>query len=369
MFIVAPRSKSWRRRLARAGYAIEGKIDVVKARLYSERDVYVRPYRWYASAETITLRGRILRDNGLLASQDDDSLWDNLLNSYRRFNSDELAYGEFTVAFGDQTQTAQADEEGYFDVELPLEKRLAAGWHSAELSLADGAPVSAPFLVVGDSAEYGIISDVDDTILQTHATNLLRVAQLTFLGNARTRLTFPGVAALYHALSKNGRNPLFYVSSSPWNLYDLLNDFIDMQGIPAGPMALRDLGIDRNKLITTGHGSHKLANIERILNTYPALPFILIGDSGQEDPEIYSDVAHRYPGRIQAIYIRDVSDGVRDVAVEALSQSVREMGTDMFLIPDSLLAAEHAARKGWVAAETVRLVSAEIETRDDLLAL
>ncbi|HFC12424.1 MAG TPA: DUF2183 domain-containing protein, partial [Anaerolineae bacterium] len=303
----------WRERLIRLGYAAEGRFDRIKyraaERFQPDRVSYVQPYRWYAGAKMIQVRGRVLQNNGLATAEADDNIWDNILNTYRRFNSDELPHAEVTVRFGEQEIVVEADEEGYFTAQLATEKPLAAGWHSAEVSLADSEPVDAPFLVVSDvadSAEFGIISDIDDTILKTNATNLLRAAQLTILGNAHTRLAFAGVAAFYRALSHDGRNPIFYVSSSPWNLYDLLDDFIIAQEIPTGPLCLRDLGIDRNKFITTAHGQHKLAQIEAILTTYPDLPFILIGDSGQKDPEIYSEIVSRFPNRVLAIYIRDV---------------------------------------------------------------
>ena len=96
------------------------------------------------------------------------------------------------------------------------------------------------------------------------------------------------------------------MSSSPWNLYDLLVDFLDLNGIPAGPLMLRDFGLRYEPTAGSGHLGHKLKEMRQILQAYPQLQFILIGDSGQEDPEIYREVVKEFPGRILAIYIRDV---------------------------------------------------------------
>ena len=117
--------------------------------------------------------------------------------------------------------------------------------------------------------------------------------------NARTRLPFAGVSAFYKSLQlgRNGKrnNPFFYVSSSPWNMYDLLHDFLDINEIPQGPILLRDFGLEKDKLFRSDHMGHKYKEIENILLTYPELNFVLIGDSGQEDANIYREVVKNYP--------------------------------------------------------------------------
>ena len=215
-------------------------------------------------------------------------------------------------------------------------------------------------LVPPSDCDFGVISDIDDTVVRTQATNLLKMARITFLGNARTRLPFKGVAAFYQALqqgpAEDGRNPLFYVSSSPWNLYDLLVHFFELQGIPQGPLLLRDLGLDREKFIQTGHRHHKRAQIERLFLRYPDLAWILIGDSGQKDPEIYRDVVRRHPGRVLAIYIRDVSRRRRDRAVRALGDAASDEGVPLHLVADTAEAAEHAAASGFITPGAVAAV-------------
>ena len=359
----------WRRLMTSLGYSAETQLDAIKARFFSrmesDRRVYVQPYRWYGTPDRLAVRGRVLRDNGLSAALDEDSLWDNLLNSYRRFSSDEVPFAQLRVRFGEQVVDVETDEEGYFSAEIHTTQPLAPGWHSAEVILPDDAITVAECLVVDDSAEFGVISDIDDTILETHATNLLKVARLTFLGNARTRLPFAGVAAFYNALQR-GRNPIFYVSSSPWNLYDLLVDFMAEQDIPAGPLNLRDIGIDQNKFITTGHGNHKIEKIRAIMDSYPSLPFVLIGDSGQHDPEIYREIAARYPGRVHAIYIRDVAADERDVEVKLIADGIDS--AEMLLVSDSIAAARHAQSLNLIAADQLAVIEADVRESVDRLA-
>jgi phosphatidate phosphatase APP1 len=154
-------------------------------------------------------------------------------------------------------------------------------------------------------------------------------------------------------------NPIFYVSSSPWNLYDLLVDFLEINKIPKGPLFLKDYGFTHNKLFTESHGVHKPKQIRNILNAYPHLNFILIGDSGQHDPEIYAEVIKEFPGRILASYIRDVSVDERDIEVKNISDGILHHKVEMILAENSYSAAEHAASKGFINPEMLPLIKAD----------
>lgn len=170
--------------------------------------------------------------------------------------------------------------------------------------------------------------------------------------NARGRVVMPGVPDLYRALQRGTTgadlNPFFYVSSSPWNFYDLLDQFLALHGIPAGPVMLQDYGVDDGKLIYAPHDVHKRTQIEEIFRTYPYLPFVLIGDSGQRDPEIYRAIASRFPDRIRAIYIRDVTGSVRDAEVRAIAEELTRAGTAVALISTSEAIAGHARSIGLI---------------------
>ena len=183
------------------------------------------------------------------------------------------------------------------------------------------------------------------------------------LENARTRLPFPGVAAFYRALERGTLpaeqrdNPIFYVSSSPWNLYDVIAGFLEAQEIPVGPMLLRDWDIGPSFL---RNREYKLAQIREILRTYPALPFMLVGDSGQEDPEIYSALVSEFPDRILAIYIRNVSaHPERSEAIRVLAEQVSAAGSSLVLADDTLTVARHAAAHGWIRDDALAEIGTE----------
>jgi phosphatidate phosphatase APP1 len=216
-----------------------------------------------------------------------------------------------------------------------------------------------------------VISDIDDTVVETGVTKRLAMARTVFLGNARTRLPFKGVAAFYQALVEGvqagGPNPIFFVSGSPWNLYDLLAEFMDLHDIPRGPLLLRDFGFDREKLLHAETREHKLECIRPILDLYPGLSFLLIGDSGEQDPEIYREVVREYPGRVRAIYIRHVATApARENEVLAIAREVREQGVAMLLVKDTEAASVHALAEGWIRPE--KLSEVRQEKRKDQVA-
>jgi phosphatidate phosphatase APP1 len=166
-------------------------------------------------------------------------------------------------------------------------------------------------------------------------------------------LPFPGVAAFYDALEKGGggtrSNPIFYVSSSPWNIYDVIAEFLDIQKIPRGPLILRDWDIGLEMLAASRHADHKSAIIRDILALHPAMQFILIGDSSQQDPEIYQRIVAEFPNRVKAIYIRDVTrNNERSESVKKLAAEVLAAGSTLVLAEHTLDAAKHAADQGWI---------------------
>ena len=333
-----------------------------RVRRYVDRDPYmIAGYRTYGSATRVLVRGRAMEDEGVRSAGDEDSVWRNLLNSYRRIESDPLPHARVRATVAGTSAELTADDEGFFSGWLDLPRALESnGWVPVELELlaptsGTGAPVraGAEALLAPPSARFMVISDIDDTVLQSHVTSVVQAFRTVLLGNARTRLPFPGVAAFYRALhtgaSGGEENPVFYVSSSPWNLYDLLVDFLAHQGIPTGPLTLRDWDIDPRVLVGRHLKAFKSEAIHEIMRTFAALPVILIGDSSQRDPEIYRDIVREYPDRVLAVYIRDVKrTPERRAALAALVREVEAARSVLVIADDTLAAARHAAERGYI---------------------
>lgn len=356
---------SWQRVLATVAYNVEEHFDALKFRLRKRlgrlNAVVMLPYRGYGTREQFTLKGRVIENRNISAASDNDSVWRNLLNMYRRFSSDEIRGARVQARFGSVVQEAITDENGYFEFAFapdPQQLDPKRHWYDVTLELREypgprlaETLCTAQVLLPPSDAEFGIISDLDDTVIQSDVAHLIKLARNTFLKNARTRLPFEGVAAFYQALQAGTRgnfNPIFYVSSSPWNLYDLISDFFEIRGIPSGPLFLTDIGVTEQQLIKPNRRRHKLGLIDTLLTTYSALPFILVGDSGEIDAEIYTQAVLDHPGRIKAIYIRDVGDARRSREIEKMAAQVKAAGSELLLVKDTLAAADHAAQRGFI---------------------
>jgi phosphatidate phosphatase APP1 len=325
----------------------------------------VLSYRGFGTCQRVRVRGRVLEYRAIKPSSERRSFLDSAYASYQRYATRELGGRTVRVQWGDHSWTASSDEEGFvsIDVDPPLS---AGGWYDVEFTLAGGSgphrSSKGHAFVIDRRSEFGVISDLDDTVIVTNVTNLAKRAHALFLSEARTRLPFPGIARFYTALheGKSGArlNPMFYVSSSPWNLYEHVNEFLELHDIPYGPILLRDWGLTRTGFAPNGKHDHKLSKIHEILELTAPLPFILIGDSGQRDPELYAQVVAHYGSRIRSIYIRNASPrAARSAELERLARDVEARGTEFLAIDDTVAAAKHAASRGWIRWDEVEEVA------------
>lgn len=371
---------TWQEALTHLAYGLETNFDTLKYRLaerfHAGKPLMIVPYRGYGTPARLYMKGRVLEDKPVASAADNDTIWQNLANMYRRLESNEVPGARVRVSAAGAQEEAVADEEGFFEVYLEPRRPLTPDglWQPVRLELlAPQRERQGPVVATGQvlvplpSARFVVISDIDDTVIHTDATSLLRMARNVFLGNARTRLPFKGVAAFYRALfygaGGHELNLLFYVSASPWNIFDLLSDFFNLREIPVGPVLfLRDWGLTQDEILPTDLRKYKLAAISKILELYSALPFILLGDSGQADPEIYEEVVIAHPQRVLAVYIRNVSrDPQRPEAIKALAQEVVAAGSTLILAENTSPMAEHAAAQGWIAPAALAGIAAEKE--------
>lgn len=325
-----------------------------------DKPVAVANYIGFGRPDYLFLTGRVLRDRGIRRGER-DGLLDNVVNNFKRFNSREIIGAGVRVTWGPHSFERTTDSEGYFHVEhhCPPDEHVASQhglWQEAEIEVLrtphhdDVNFVTHANIVVPDVAEFGVISDIDDTILQTDVTSRFKLKTMvhTIIKNATNRRAFAGVSDFYQALSTGadgeGFNPFFYVSNSPWNLYDLLRDFLQLNHFPRGPILLRDFGLP-NEDATFSYKTHKADMVGKVLSIYPDLPFILVGDSGEHDTDIYLEAARNNPGRILKIYIRDVRHERRAQRIEALIERQADIAVKLVGSYDEALA--DARANGW----------------------
>ncbi len=268
----------------------------------------IAPYLGYATPDHLVVRGRVLAAQRVDKPHAEQGRMRNLQQMLRMFLTDEVAGVTVTA----QGVTALSDEEGYFTLHLPRGDQV--GWVDITVN-AEEISAICPVRVAGPEAGYLIISDIDDTIMLTGAWSLPRNIWTTLTGNALTRQVFADAVRLIEVLAEDGRNPVYFVSSSPWNLHDFLQAVFARAGLPRAPMFLRDYGISETQFITGTHGDHKGQAIDALLAAHPDLPCILIGDTGQHDSQVYAAAAERHPGRISRVILRDAGGtGSEEVA-------------------------------------------------------
>lgn len=273
------------------------------------KNLRLLPYFGYSTPDKIIIRGRALEADTSRASNDTPSMVDDLAAMAALFMTKEVEGEEITI--GDATATS--DEEGYYRLELPRKSPLP-GWTEAVVKAErTGEIVHHPVLITSDTAEYGVISDIDDTIVQTKAWSTRKNLWTSVTGSVGSRYIYPDATTLLKMMagSMSGRkNPVFYVSSSPWNLHGFLDAVFMANGVVRGPKFLSDFGMDPTKMIADEPAAHKADAIDTVLAANPDLKFYLIGDSGQHDPVIYRDAVLRHPGRIKGVFIRTPGPGM-----------------------------------------------------------
>jgi len=294
----------------------------------------------------------VLQDERFRPAREAERRWRNLVAFFKRMESDVIPGARLRARYDNSSAATASDRQGYFQVQIAAKART--GWNEVALELADNREIRARarVLVPPPEAQFGVVSDIDDTVVYSNVLSKWRMILTIAFSNARTRKPFKGVGAFYRALHR-GVNPVFYVSKSPWNLYAPLVEYLEVQGLPLGPLVLRDVGLRMNR-------NHKAQAIEAILRTYPALKFVLIGDSGEQDPEIYAEIVRRFPQRIRAIYIRSVDPSrARISVVQKLIETLASTDCQLVLAPDSEFAAAHAAAEGLIAPEELANVRAD----------
>ena len=339
----------------------------------------ILPYRKFGTPDRLRIGGRVVEDRGVLTAAHTDSTLANIGLTLRRYAAYEVPGAKVRIQFGAETDTIVTDAKGFFEIEIepssPILPPTGESWLSVELNLV-AAPneasrpldAKAHVLIPPASARFGVISDVDDTIVKTGATNFLKHWRTVVQNSAEARVPFRGLAPFYRALHAGcggaEGNPIFYISSSPWNLYDLFERYLVLHQIPLGPILLRHVGIGPGRWPGGSHHANKLAQIERVLKAYPDLPFILVGDSGQHDAEIYSEATRLHPGRIAAVYIRDVTADDRDLRAKGVLEPMKAQGVRWTYGPDLIEAAEDAAGGGWIPSSALTEIRAAVADPD-----
>ena len=267
-------------------------------------------YRGIANKHQVYLCGHAFRYHRVKLLSGHHREIHNFKQMLRRFKLKPMKEAEVLVRLNNDPEPIhlRTDRKGFFEITLDrvFEKE---GWYPYSMQLPGHLQVFESEFLVSLKPATGVISDIDDTILVSHSRGVIKKLRLVLFFNALTRKAFPGIVDFYNKLkefkNQRSRNLFFYVSRSEWNLYDFLVDFFEINQLPKGIFLLDNLKTRLEHLIRTGAQSRteKVKHIEFILNFYPNMKFVLIGDTGQHDMDIYHQVCQDYPDRVEAVLI------------------------------------------------------------------
>ncbi len=262
----------------------------------------VTPFPGYASVEWVRVLGRVLivppvkpRATGEFAS----------VRGWRSFAAVPVGFAQVSIRIADVTHEVVADRGGVIDTVLP--GRLDPGWQTLEMSVEGGDPIETRIFVVGPDVTFGVVSDVDDTVMVTTLPRPLVAAWNSFVVDEHARQPVAGMAVLMERLVReNPGSPVVYLSTGAWNVAPTLNRFLTRHLFPPGAMLLTDWGPTHDRWFRSGK-DHKLTNLDRLAREFPNVRWLLIGDDGQHDDELYTAFTREHPDHVAGIAIRRLS--------------------------------------------------------------
>ncbi|MFP4541461.1 MAG: App1 family protein [Opitutales bacterium] len=357
---------AWRRALRRLRFLLWRSLH----REQGQASLVLEPYRGCGTPQRVYLMGRVYRQ-ALAGAAWNRGLARDLMDLLRLI----FRWGVGGVAvegrLGGSLATDTTDQDGYFRLEFAPEAMppLEGGWEDVPLVLREhpdrAVEAVGRVYLAPASTEYVVLSDIDDTVVYTGVAQRVRMLWRLFMAPAESRVAFDGVAALYKGLhagrTGEAQNPMVYVSRGPWSTYPVISEFFQRHEIPIGPVLfLREWGLTVQSPLPRRATEHKAELVERMFTLYPDQSFVLLGDSGQHDAQLYADAVRRHPGRVLAVYIRKVAHAAsREKGIDALREAAEAEGIGFVLADDSEAIARHAVEAGLIEPAWINAVRGE----------
>lgn len=300
----------------------------------------VVPYVGYGGAGWIRVLGRVVLSTP--GTPPADRLTN--LRGWRSFTSVAVSDIAVTVTAGGSTGVVRADRGGILDERF--EAGLPPGWNTVHLSIGDADQVEVPVFVVDEEVGFGIVSDVDDTVMVTSLPRPFLAAWNAFVLTEHSRRAVAGMAVLYERLVRaHPGAPVIYLSTGAWNVVPALTRFLERNLYPRGALLLTDWGPTQDRWFRSG-AEHKRASLLRLATEFPSVKWLLIGDDGQADERIYGEFAERMPDRVAAVAIRQLTIGEAVLAGGRSEAGVHREGPPWLYSPDGAGLAEQLEELG-----------------------
>jgi len=265
----------------------------------------VQPYTGYASDGWVRVLARVvLAPPGWSTAQEQRESTRDTVRGWRSFLTAQVPHAVVTVTVAGVDHVVVADRGGYVDAVLPAV--LPPGRATVRLAV-DGTSATAALVVMGPEPQTALLSDVDDTVMVTALPRPLVAAWNALVLHEDARRVVPGMADLYRRwVRAHPGSTTFYLSTGAWNAAPAIGRFLSRNGYPDGPLLLTDWGPTNSGWFRSG-ADHKRTSLDRLMADLPQVTWLLVGDDGQRDPEIYRRAAMAHPGRVAAIAIRQLT--------------------------------------------------------------
>lgn len=310
-------------------------------------------YRGYANEEELIVMGHVFK-----RTYDYDFQKKNFKNATSIINQFRIKtlknFDIYLKCDGQEIHTKTLDD-GYFKFCIPLEKETHFGWieYEVTIKLETETITEKGSFIRPHKGKLGIISDIDDTFLISHTQNFFKKIYILLFKNVNDRKVFKDVVPHYQALSSAGRhnkeeeNAFFYISSSEWNLYRFIVKFTKIHHLPRAVILLKDIKRGITDFFMSGRGNHdhKFDKIKHVLEFYPNLKYVLLGDDSQHDPILYERICKIFPVTVKAVYIRQTGKYQKE-ATKTILKNLENLEVSVCYYKDSSEAIMHSKSIG-----------------------
>ncbi|WP_295702760.1 phosphatase domain-containing protein [Lapillicoccus sp.] len=268
----------------------------------------------YGSTDFVRVFARVVlsRVRDECDEKDDDPTYGGLRSPFGRSRGWRVFFTApamdvpITITAGEHVAHGRSDRSGHVDLTF-RGHGLDPGWHQVRVVAQNAEPVDVEVFIVGDDVDYGLVSDIDDTVISTSLPRVFLAAWNTFVRHEGARRVVAGMAPLYRELiAGHPGAPVVYISTGAWNTAPPLTRFLRGHGYPVGPLLLTDWGPTNTGWFRSGQ-EHKRSCLDRLARDFPKIRWVLVGDDGQHDLKVYSDFAEARPERIDSVAIRQLT--------------------------------------------------------------
>lgn len=289
------------------------------------------PYTGYGGHGWVRVLARVLLTKPV-APDDKRPTLDRSIRGWRSFTSVPVTSVQVTITAGGTVHRVAADRGGVIDTTVNVE--LAPGWNTIQLQTENSDPVEAPVYVIGPNVEFGLLSDIDDTVMVTALPRPLLAAWNTFVLDEHARTPVAGMAVLYERITRaHPGTPVIYLSTGAWNVAPTLSRFLSRNLYPVGPLLLTDWGPTHDRLFRSGR-QHKRESLSRLAADFPAMKWVLVGDDGQHDVDLYGEFSREHEENVAAVCIRQLSNGEAVFAGGRSDNSAHDSRVPWLYAPD-----------------------------------